>query len=74
MVGTPEKVLQGIRKYLDIGVRHFILHFIGLNNAALRLFDSKVITRIQKHYRSSSANSNTGKDKEEHLAKRYDLK
>ena len=23
MVGTPEKVLQGIRKYLDIGVRHF---------------------------------------------------
>jgi F420-dependent oxidoreductase-like protein len=46
MVGTPEKVLQGIRKYLDIGVRHFILHFIGLNNAVLRLFDSKVITRI----------------------------
>jgi alkanesulfonate monooxygenase SsuD/methylene tetrahydromethanopterin reductase-like flavin-dependent oxidoreductase (luciferase family) len=46
MVGTPEKVLQGIRKYLDIGVSHFILHFIGLNNAVLRLFDSKVITRI----------------------------
>ena len=46
MIGTPEKVLQGFRKYLDIGVRHFVLHFIGLNNAVLRLFDSKVITRI----------------------------
>jgi alkanesulfonate monooxygenase SsuD/methylene tetrahydromethanopterin reductase-like flavin-dependent oxidoreductase (luciferase family) len=46
MVGTPEKVLQGIRKYLDIGVRHFILHFIGLDQAILRLFDAKVITRI----------------------------
>ena len=47
MVETPEKVLQGIRKYLDIGVRHFVLHFIGLNNnAILGLFDSKVIKKI----------------------------
>jgi F420-dependent oxidoreductase-like protein len=46
MVGTPERVLQGIRKYLDIGVRHFVLHFIELDDAILRLFDSKVITRI----------------------------
>ena len=28
------------------GIRHFILHFIGLNDAVLRLFDSKVIRRI----------------------------
>jgi F420-dependent oxidoreductase-like protein len=50
MIGTHEKILQGIRKYLDIGVRHFVLHFIGLNdqnnNSILRLFDSKVITKI----------------------------
>jgi F420-dependent oxidoreductase-like protein len=47
MIGTPEKVLQGIRKYLDVGVRHFILHFIGLNNnSVLRLFDSDVIAKI----------------------------
>jgi hypothetical protein len=46
MIGTPEKVLQGIRKYLDIGVRHFVLHFIGLNNNTIRLFDSKVIRKI----------------------------
>jgi alkanesulfonate monooxygenase SsuD/methylene tetrahydromethanopterin reductase-like flavin-dependent oxidoreductase (luciferase family) len=42
-VGTPEKVLQGIKKYVDIGVTHFILHFIGLDDATLRLFDAKVI-------------------------------
>src|SRR5919202_1470100 len=47
MIGTPEKVLQGIRKYLDIGVSHFILHFIRLNNiSVLRLFDSEVIAKI----------------------------
>ena len=42
-VGTPEKVLQGIKKYMDIGVTHFILHFIGLDETTLRLFDTKVI-------------------------------
>jgi F420-dependent oxidoreductase-like protein len=42
-VGTPEKVLQGIKKYVDIGVTHFILHFIGLDDVTLRLFDAKVI-------------------------------
>ena len=34
-VGTPEKVLQGIKKYIDIGVTHFILHFIGLDETTL---------------------------------------
>ncbi|MFY9872905.1 MAG: hypothetical protein WAK17_24605, partial [Candidatus Nitrosopolaris sp.] len=42
-VGTPEKVLRGIKKYMDIGVTHFILHFIGLDETTLRLFDTKVI-------------------------------
>ena len=42
-VGTPEKVLEGIKKYMDIGVTHFILHFIGLDETTLRLFDTKVI-------------------------------
>lgn len=39
-IGTP---LQGIRKYIDTGVTHFILHFIGLDYVTLRLFDAKVI-------------------------------
>ena len=37
VVGTPEKVLQGIKKYMDIEVTHFILHFIGLDKTTLRL-------------------------------------
>jgi alkanesulfonate monooxygenase SsuD/methylene tetrahydromethanopterin reductase-like flavin-dependent oxidoreductase (luciferase family) len=37
-VGTPEKVLQGIKKYIDIGVTHFILHFIGLDEANTETF------------------------------------
>jgi hypothetical protein len=28
---------------MDIGVTHFILHFIGLDTTTLRLFDTKVI-------------------------------
>ena len=42
-VGTPEKVLQGIKRYLDIGVTHFILHFLGLDETTLRLFNAQVI-------------------------------
>jgi len=42
-IGTPEKVLQGIQKYLDIGVTHFILHFLGLDETTLRLFNAQVI-------------------------------
>ena len=45
-VGTPEKVLEGIKKYIDIGVTHFILHFIGLDETTLRLFDT-IIRRLE---------------------------
>jgi alkanesulfonate monooxygenase SsuD/methylene tetrahydromethanopterin reductase-like flavin-dependent oxidoreductase (luciferase family) len=45
-VGTPEKIIEGLNKYVDIGVTHFILHFIGLDEKALQLFDSKVIQKL----------------------------
>ena len=45
-VGTPEKIIEGLNKYIDIGVTHFILHFIGLDEKALQLFDSKIIQKI----------------------------
>ena len=45
-VGTPEKIIEGLNKYIDIGVTHFILHFIGLDEKALQLFDSKVIQKL----------------------------
>jgi F420-dependent oxidoreductase-like protein len=44
--GTPETILKGIYEYLDIGVTHFIFHFIGLNTRSLNLFDSKVIKKV----------------------------
>jgi len=36
-------VLEGIKKYIEIGVTHFILHFIGLDETTLKLFDTKII-------------------------------
>ena len=45
-VGTLEKIIDGLNKYVDIGVTHFILHFIGLDEKALQLFDSKVIQKL----------------------------
>jgi F420-dependent oxidoreductase-like protein len=45
-IGTPDVVLKGINEYVKIGVTHFILHFIGLNEETLRLFNSKIIRKI----------------------------
>ena len=45
-IGTSEKIIEGISRYVDIGVRHFVLHFVGLDDATLGLFDSKVIRMI----------------------------
>ena len=45
-IGVPEKILKGIREYLDLGVTHFIFQFIGLNEKSLKLFYSKVVRKI----------------------------
>jgi F420-dependent oxidoreductase-like protein len=45
-IGVPEIILKGINEYLDIGVTHFIFQLIGLDEKVLKLFHSKVITRI----------------------------
>lgn len=45
-VGNPEKIIEGLNKYIDISVTHFILHFIGLDEKALQLFDSKIIQKL----------------------------
>ena len=46
IVGTSENIIEGLNKSIDIGVTHFILHFIGLDEKALQLFDSKVIQKL----------------------------
>jgi F420-dependent oxidoreductase-like protein len=45
-IGVPEKIIKGINEYVELGVTHFIIHFIGLNNSVLKLFRSKVVKKI----------------------------
>lgn len=47
-VGTPEQVLADLNKYIQHGITHFILHFMGLDSDGkmLRLFNSKVTKKI----------------------------
>ena len=45
-IGTPEKIIKGLNEYVDIGVNHFIMHFKGLDNITLKLFHSKIISKI----------------------------
>jgi hypothetical protein len=46
-IRTPEKILKEISKYIDIGVRYFIIHFPGLPDIrSLDLFAK----HITQHY------------------------
>ena len=45
-IGVPEKIIKGIREYLEQGVTHFIFQFIGLDEKTLKLFHSKVIRKV----------------------------
>jgi F420-dependent oxidoreductase-like protein len=46
-IGDPDKILKGINEYVKVGVTHFIMHFIGLDEVSLRLFDSKIIKNLK---------------------------
>jgi F420-dependent oxidoreductase-like protein len=46
VIGTPEEVISKLRDYLDFGITHFIIHFVGLDESSLKLFNSKVINKI----------------------------
>jgi alkanesulfonate monooxygenase SsuD/methylene tetrahydromethanopterin reductase-like flavin-dependent oxidoreductase (luciferase family) len=45
-IGTPDEIVAGLRKYIEIGVTHFVLHFMGLDDSILRLFRSKVVNKL----------------------------
>lgn len=47
-IGTPDKVKDDLHEYIDLGITHFILHFIGLDSQLkmLQLFASKVMKKI----------------------------
>jgi F420-dependent oxidoreductase-like protein len=46
LVGLPENIISGLSKYVNIGITHFIMDFIGLNENTIKLFDSKVIKKL----------------------------
>jgi alkanesulfonate monooxygenase SsuD/methylene tetrahydromethanopterin reductase-like flavin-dependent oxidoreductase (luciferase family) len=43
-VGTIEDIMEGISQYVDVGVNHFIFHFLHLDSSVLKEF-SKVIKK-----------------------------
>lgn len=45
-IGTPEKIINALNQYIEIGVSHFIIQFKGLNNSVLKLFRSQIINKI----------------------------
>ena len=47
IIGTPEKVMAGLNRYIDLGLTHFILDFVGLDEQTLKLFDSKIIKKLE---------------------------
>jgi alkanesulfonate monooxygenase SsuD/methylene tetrahydromethanopterin reductase-like flavin-dependent oxidoreductase (luciferase family) len=46
IVGTPEQLIAHIHRYIDIGISHFIMDFIGLDEESISLFDSMVIEKV----------------------------
>ena len=46
LVGLPENIISGLNKYVNIGITHFIMDFVGLDENTIKLFDSKVIKKL----------------------------
>jgi F420-dependent oxidoreductase-like protein len=46
LLGLPENIISGLNKYVNIGITHFIMDFVGLNENTIKLFDSKVIKKL----------------------------
>jgi F420-dependent oxidoreductase-like protein len=46
LVGLPENIISGLNKYVSIGITHFIMDFVGLNENTIKLFDSKVFKKL----------------------------
>jgi hypothetical protein len=38
--------VAGLRKYIEIGVTHYVLHFMALDESILKLFRSKVVNKL----------------------------
>jgi F420-dependent oxidoreductase-like protein len=46
LVGPPENIISGLNRYINVGITHFIMDFVGLSEKTIKLFDSSVIKKI----------------------------
>jgi F420-dependent oxidoreductase-like protein len=46
LVDLPENIISALNKYVNIGITHFIMDFVGLSENTIKLFDSKVIKKL----------------------------
>ena len=46
LVGTPEKVRTVMNEYIDLGLTHFVLDLVGLDEDTIKMVDSKIIKKL----------------------------
>ena len=46
LVGTPEHIRMVLNKYVDLGLTHFVLELVGLDESTIKLVDSKIIKKL----------------------------
>jgi alkanesulfonate monooxygenase SsuD/methylene tetrahydromethanopterin reductase-like flavin-dependent oxidoreductase (luciferase family) len=46
LAATPENIRRVINEYIDLGVTHFVLDLIGLNEDTIKMVDSKIIKKL----------------------------
>lgn len=46
LVGLPENIISALNKYVNIGITHFIMDFVGLSENTIKIFHSKVIKKL----------------------------
>ena len=46
LVGTPEKIRMVMNEYIDLGLTHFVLDLVGLDEDTIKMVDSKIIRKL----------------------------
>ena len=46
LVGTPEKIRTVMNEYIDLGLTHFVLDLVGLDEDTVKMVDSKIIKKL----------------------------
>lgn len=46
LVGTPEHIRMVLNKYVDLGLTHFVLDLVGLDQSTIKLVDSKIFKKL----------------------------